>query len=205
MATKKTKRKASALTTAERKLLTKLAKKAGLNVGPRIEVPRVSRGTKRITNTSRRHFWTDGTNAYLRRKKANPAICERTDEKVRKGEYKHVRTSDDVEIYEIAEDSPLRRRQLAVNEMSDKSLETAIVRAACKEDWRLYYDAVSELGYRFKNSPLPAGTAHLQYQTQMRYIEHRILRRGGPSPMMIQHQLAAIRKERTGTRIHLPH
>lgn len=199
------KKKPPMLTAAERKTLRSLLDKLDGVDTPRIETPRENTTGRKVRNANKRAFWIDGVNAHLRRKKANPAIIERTDEKVRKGEYKHVRTSDDVEIYEIAEWSPLRRKKVNVSEMSEKALEKAIVRAACKEDWRLYYDAASELAYRYKNSELPQATAQLQYQTQMRYIEHRIMRRGGPTPMRIQSELASIRKQRTGTRIYLPH
>jgi hypothetical protein len=39
----------------------------------------------------------------------------------------------------------------------------------------------------------------------MQYLELRIMRRGGPSPFEIENELRAIRKQRTGTRIYLPH
>lgn len=192
------------LSAAEMATLRKLLAKAdGSELLTRIETPRVKE-TKNFRKV-KRAFWTDGTHAYLRRKKANPAIRERTDEKVKRGEYKHIKTSDDVEIYEIAETSPLRRKKVEMGQLSEAALIRCIVRYACKEEWRLYYDAVSELAYRYKNSGFPAATAELQLQTTMAYLEHRIMRRGGPSPMLIAHQLRAIRKERTGTQIFLPH
>jgi hypothetical protein len=64
---------------------------------------------------------------------------------------------------------------------------------------------VSEYAYRFKNGGLPAGTAEMMLQQQMRYIEHRIMRRGGPTPMRIHSELAGIRKQRSGSRLYLPH
>lgn len=169
---------------------------------PRIEVPKVKAGRK-IRNTTRA-FWTDGENAYLRRKRANPAIIERTDAKVKTGEYKHARTSDDVEIYEIAEWSKLKRKALNLTEMSMKSIEKHIVKAACAEDWKLYYDAVSEYAYRHKSGDLPEGTSQLMYTQSMAYLEHRIMRRGGPTPMRIQAELQGIRTQRTGTRLFVP-
>jgi hypothetical protein len=170
----------------------------------RIETPRLNSTGRKIRNT-KRAFWLDGVHAYLRRKRANPAIIERCDAKLRSGEYRYVATSDDVEIYEISEDSPLRRKKLDLSEMPLKAIERAIVRAACDEDWRLYYDAVSEYAHRHKVSDLPLATSQKMYQTAMRYLELRIMRRGGPTPMRIQAELAGIRKQRTGTRLFLPH
>lgn len=188
------------LTAAERKLLDKLLGKAG---DIRIETPRLKGGEAKTKNT-RRAFWTDGIHAYLRRKRANPGIIERTAAKVKAGEYKHVKTSDDVEIYEISDDSPLRRRKLDVVDMPIGQVEREIVTAACKRDWRLYYDAVSELTYRYKNGDLPSGTAELILQQTMQYLHLRISRRGGPGDVEIGQALAGIRKERTGRRVFLP-
>jgi len=196
-------RKPAALTAAERKLLRKLLAKSEASAEPRVEVPRVAAGRK-IKNTSRA-FWTDGTNAHLRRKRANPAMVERVDAKVKAGEYRHVRTSDDVEIYEIAEWSSLRRKKLDISQMPITRVEACIVRSACKGDWALYYDAVSEYAHRYKHGSLPSNTAEMMLQQQMRYLELRIMRRGGPTPMMIHNELSKVRKARTGTQIFLPH
>lgn len=197
-------KKPATLTVTERKLLAKLAAKAGLIVAePQIETPRMTRETN--VKKSNRAFWTDGAHAFLRRKKANPAMRERVNEKVKKREYTHVKTSDDVEIYAIAEWSPLYRRQLNLQQISTMRIESHIIRAACKGDWRLYYDAVSEYAHRHKNSQLPSATGEMMLQQSMRYLEHRIMRRGGPTPMMIHHELSKIRKERTGAQIFLPH
>jgi hypothetical protein len=152
---------------------------------------------------TKRGFAIDGTHAFLRRRTANSLIAERTDNKARKGEYRHVGTFDDVEVYEISEDSPLRRKKQDLGELSIESIEKAIILAACKREWRLYYDAVSELAYRYKNSNLPGETSETILQTTMKYLHLRILRRGGPSDFEIANNLASIRKERTGRQIYM--
>jgi len=200
-------KKKQGLTAAELETLRTLLAKAAPEpqekpAAPRIEVPRV-KGGRKIKNT-KRAFWTDGENAYLRRKRANPAIIERTDSKVKTGEYTHVRTSDDVQVYEIAEWSKLKRKALNLTEMSMKTIERHIVKAACAEDWKLYYDAVSEYAHRHKDTDLPQGTSQLMYQQSMAYLEHRIMRRGGPTPMRIQAELSGIRQARTKSRLYLP-
>jgi hypothetical protein len=188
-----------ALTAKEQATLQRLLAKADVH----IETPRLKGGDGKTKNT-RRAFWTDGTHAYLRRKKANEGIAARTDAKVKAGEYRHVKTSDDVEIFEIADDSPLRRQKLDVSEMPLGQIEREIVAAACKRDWPLYYDAVSELAHRYKNGDLPSGTAETILQNTMQYLHVRILRRGGPSDVEIGQALAGIRKARTGKRVFLP-
>lgn len=206
----------STLTAAEQKVLKHLLAKAGNDGLPRIEVPRLKQeGRKeRARRNVNRAFWIDGVHAYLRRKKANTAIIERVDKHVKSGDYKHVRTSDDVEIYEIDDTSPLRRRKLDMTELTDSALERVIVKFACKHDYKTYYDAVSELAHRIKSGivqndrgelvELPQGTTQLIFQSTMSYIELRIMRRGGPTPMMIQQELKAIREKRTGSKIYLP-
>lgn len=191
------------LTKAERATLKRLLAKAGKGAEIRVETPRLKGGEPRTKNT-RRAFWTDGTHAYLRRKKANPGIIERTDAKVKRGEYRHVKTTDDVEIFEISDDSPLRRKKLEMTEMTDSMVERHIVVSACGRDWRTYYDAVSELAYRHKNGGLPQATGDMIFQQTMQYLHLRIHRRGGPGNVEINRELAKIRKERTGSRIFLP-
>lgn len=169
--------------------------------GTIIEVPRLKGGEGRTKNT-KRGFWIDGTHAYLRAKKATPAMKERVAQKVKTGEYRHVKTTDDVQIFEIADDSPLRRKPLDISQLSASQIELAIVKSACARDWRLYYDAVSELGFRLKNE-LPAGTAHKVLQDLMKYLHLRIARRGGPNDFEIARELAGIRKQRSGRQIFL--
>jgi hypothetical protein len=191
------------LTKAETALLKKLLDKAE---GPRIEPKATPKGRKQSTRTtSTRSFWTDGECAYLRRKKANPAVIERADKKIAAGEYVHLSTSDDVEVYQIADWSNLKRKKMSLAEKSMKDLERQIVQSACKDDWKLYYDAVSEYAYRFKNSGYPPNTAETMLQTSMNYLEHRIMRRGGPTPIRIHSEIAALRQKRSGSRLYITH
>lgn len=202
------------LTAAERKVLKHLLAKAGEDDLPRIEVPRLKAEGRKAKRNTNRAFWIDGVHAYLRRKKANPGIRERVDKHVKSGDYRHVRTSDDVEIYEISDTSPLRRRKIDMTELTDSALERMIVKYACKHEYKTYYDAVSELAHRIKAGmiqndrgewmELPEGTRQLIFQQTMQYIELRIMRRGGPTPMMIANELKGIREKRSGSQIYLP-
>jgi hypothetical protein len=184
----------------------KRKKKPAKKAAPRIERPRLA-GPEMKRNPIRdakRAFAIDGTHVYFRRKKANPAMKERVDAKIRSGEYTHVRTDDGVETYAISEDSPLRRRKLDLTEMSGQQIEQHIIVAACGRDWKLYYDAVSELAYRYKNGNLPAGNAETMLQETMRYLHLRIGRRGGPNEMEIGLALKNVRQQRTGRQVFLP-
>ena len=173
---------------------------------PRIEGVRLKHEwEKNPLKGSKRAFAIDGTHAFMRRAKANPSIIERTEAKARSGEYRHVGTFDDVEVYEIADDSPLRRKKKNLAELTIPRIEAEIVRAGTKRDWKLYYDATAELAYRYKNGDLPVATAHTMLQSTMKYLHQRILRRGGPSEFEIGAALKDVRKQRTGSTLYVPH
>lgn len=170
----------------------------------RIERPRLEGGDnpRNPMKHAKRAYYCDGTHVYLRRKKANPGIIDRIAKQIKAGDLKHVRTDDGVETYAVDESSPLKRKHLSLQDMTPMQLEQQIIQAACKRDWRLYYDAVSEMAYQYKNS-LPANTADLAYQSTMQYLHLRIGRRGGPNDAEINRELKNVRAQRSGTQIFL--
>lgn len=151
----------------------------------------------------KQHFKIDGKKLFIRRAQCNPGFVQRVDDKILEGEYKHVETTGDVEVYEIGDASPLRRATLSHLTMRD--IEMAIITAACKRDFALYHDACSELAVRYRTNAsgeeLPTGTARTLYVEHMAYIELRILRRGGPSEFEIKRELGAINERKRGRKI----
>lgn len=143
---------------------------------------------------------------YLRRAKATPNFLEAVTKKIRSGEYVHRETTDDVEVYEIAEWSPMFRGKVTLGEMPIRSVEMAIVLAACERDFKGYRDAAEELARRYKGGevstgsgePLHLGAALQEYQRTMLYLEQRILRRGGPSGVEIQMRLRDLNAAKRG-------
>lgn len=156
--------------------------------------------------TPKQNFRIDGTRLYVRRKSCNEGFLQRVDDKILAGEYKHVETSDDVEVYEINDASPMRRA--VVSSMTMRGVEAAIIGAACKRDFQLYHDACSELAVRYRTNgqgeELPTELGRTLYIDHMRYIELRIWRRGGPTPIEIERELGAINAKKRGRAIVIP-
>jgi hypothetical protein len=153
----------------------------------------------------KQNFRIDGQRLYIRRKLCNEGFLQRVDDKILAGEYKHIETSDDVEIYEINDASPMRRA--VMHHLTQKDVERAIIESACKRDFQLYHDACSELATRFRSvngEDLPTEMARTLYVDAMKYLELRIMRRGGPSPFEIQRELAAINQKKRGRTIVIP-
>jgi len=155
---------------------------------------------RKLANTDARAFWYQGNKLHLRRGKANPAFVQRVDEKVGLGDYIHIATTGDVEVYEIPARSALHKRELGLGVLTDKMVEQRIVQAACDRDFVLYRDAAEELAKRARftdsGEPMDAGTALFQFQQTMRHIEQRILARGGPSPVEIQTRMRDLVKQK---------
>jgi len=159
--------------------------------------------TKRnLANTETRSFWYDGNKLYLRRAKANPAFSSRVDEKVADGEYIHESTTGDVEVYDIPARSPLHKKRAGLGVLTNKQVEQRIVQAACERDWKLYRDAVEEFARRSRTTgsgeELHQASALFMFQRDMKYIESRILNRGGPSPVEIQMRMRELAAQKRG-------
>lgn len=149
---------------------------------------------------------------YLRRAKATPNFLESVTKKIRSGEYQHERTEGDVEVYRIAEWSPMFRGKQTLGEMPMRQVETEIIKFAVARDFKGYKDACEELARRYKGgevatdtgTPLHLAEALAAYQRAMVYLEQRILRRGGPSAIEIQMRLRDLAAAKKGRVIMSP-
>lgn len=143
---------------------------------------------------------------YLRRAKATPNFLESVRKKIKTGEYVHAETTDDVEVYDIAEWSPMFRGKQKLGEMPLRQVEMEIIRFACARDFKCYREACEELARRYKGGevttstgePLDLASALQEYQRTMLYLEQRILRRGGPSGVEIQMRLRDLNAAKRG-------
>lgn len=182
----------------------------------RIEAPKLKGGDRKRSplQGTKRAFAIDGTHAFLRRKRANPAIIERTAAKVEAGEYRHVATFDDVEVYEIADSSPLRRKKMDLSQLSVDSLVKLAVDAVAGKrkdgglkapDFKLYRDIVEELYSKVREEGHMPAFAAAECERLVKYITFRSLRRGGPSQFAISHALGELRKQRSGRSVYLAH
>lgn len=155
----------------------------------------------------KRTWASDGEYVYFRRSQANPATLERHEKFLRTGDYQHIATEDDVEIYKLQESSPFYRQNGGnLLEADFISLRRHAVLAACRHDYGLFHDILEEISSRLKGAFHPA-EAKGQYDELLTYIFHLINLRGGPSNVAIDRGFQAVRKRRgvgSGRVIALP-
>ena len=148
---------------------------------------------------------------WLRRSKANPATIKRTEEKIRSGEYRHLETNADVELYEIAEWSDLAVKSL--DQYSIEALENGYVGLCLKRDWDSLIMVADELKRRYSGGLEGNYLADpRQLQSVLQTIEHQLQNRmywdpTTPSPAEIHNEMKAARQRAQGNRmgaIYLP-
>ena len=127
---------------------------------------------------------------------ANPTTYERHKRFLAEGQYTHVETQDDVEIYKVSPDSPFARKGLYLGELSDADVRRQVVRMACQRDWVAYTDCLEELFGRLKNRGYDANFGAAVREDYLKYIEIQIAMRGGPAPEECASGLTRVRKNR---------
>lgn len=169
---------------------------------------------KKLSGTSR--MWlSDGEYVYFRPTRvvdgvktvvANPTTLQRHNRFLSEGQYTHVETQDDVEIYRINEGSAFARKGVYLGELKDSDVRRAVALAACSRDWGLYVDCLEEMAGRIKGRYDP-GMAKQVYDDQLAYIANLISMRGGPTAGECAAGLSTVRTRRgvgTGKLIMLP-
>lgn len=170
---------------------------------PRIRAGKKLKNEKSRAPSMRKHIlgksrtWAcDGEYVYFRRKQANPATLERHEKFLKTGDYIHVETQDDVEVYSLQESSPFKRQtQVNLADVDDSRVRRAAVLAACRRDWPFYVDALEELAGRIKGRFHP-GFAETMWSDALRYIETLIDMRGGPARLERDREIIAVRQRR---------
>jgi hypothetical protein len=120
----------------------------------------------------------------------------RHDEALARGDYTYVQTQDDVEICKINESSPFFRKGLFLGEMDEATVQRQVILAACKMDWVLYTDALTELAGRIKSSWAYPEQGQLAWKERLTYLEGLIAMRGGPTRAHIAAGLQKVRQAR---------
>jgi hypothetical protein len=139
-----------------------------------------------------RVWWCDGEYVFFRRKRANPATLERHNKFTSVGNYVHVETQDDVEIYQLQEGSPFKRRALDLGAIPMSDVQRQAVLAACRRDYKTFIDCLSEISARLKDA-FHEAFAKTLYTERLNYIFQLIQLRGGPTQVEID---SAVRAER---------
>jgi hypothetical protein len=123
------------------------------------------------------------------------------------GDYTYVETQDDVEICRVNPQSALYRKGRYLGELDDAALRRGIALAACKRDWTLYVDMLTEVSGRIKSKVHPSMAAVI-YNEMLEYVNILIAQRWGPSPAECAQGLQSVRQRRgegSGQMILLPH
>jgi len=164
----------------------------------RQRAPSMSRGI-----LGKKRVWaSDGEFVYFRRAKSNPATLQRHEAFLKTGDYQHVETQDDVEIYKLMPSSPFARRQRNLAELDDYNVRRQAALAACRREWGLFIDALEELSGRIK-SRWAGAMATTVYDENLTAIFLAIDMRGGPSKAEIDREFAAARQRRGADRKRL--
>jgi hypothetical protein len=148
-----------------------------------------------------RIWFTDGEYIWFRRNKANPATLERHNKFVASGDYKHIETQDDIEVYQLQDSSQFKvqtGRQVDIGVMDNYNVRRQAVLAACKRDWKAFRDIMSYLRERLNNrhqNPKQPGVvtplAENIYAEMYLAVLEAINQRNGPSAGEINKELMA--------------
>ena len=144
----------------------------------------------------RTRVWaSDGEYVYFRRKKSNPETLKRHEAFLKTGDYQHVQTQDDVEIYKLMPTSPFARPQRDLTTLDAYNVRREAALAACRRDWATFVDALSELSTRIK-SQYHDSFARTVYEDNLTAVFLAIDMRGGPSRVEIDREVKALRTRR---------
>lgn len=196
----------------------KKRRKKAIKVEPGAKLPfenkRAHAMIKKLSGNSR--MWVcDGEYVYFRPTRvvegvktvvANPTTMARHNRFLSEGQYTHIETQDDVEVYRVNEGSAFARKGFYLGEMKDSDVRRAVALAACARDWPLYVDCLEELAGRIKGRYDP-GMAKQIYDDQLSYIATLISMRGGPTAGECAAGLSNVRSRRgmnSGKVIMLP-
>jgi hypothetical protein len=156
-----------------------------------------------------RIWFTDGDYIWFRRSKSNPATLERHNKFCAMGDYEHIETQGDIEVYKLRESSPFKTkdakqevvngRQVDIGVMDNYNIRRQAALAACKRDWKAFQDIMAYLRERIAQSnqnPNAPGTvsplADNIYAEQYLAVMEAINQRNGPSPGEINKELMAL-------------
>lgn len=150
-----------------------------------------------------RVWWCDGEHIWFRRRAANPATLGRHNRFVAKGDYKYIRTDDDVELYALEEQSPFaikQKKTINLDEFDFWNVQRMAAKAACKHDWQQFLDIVAYIRDKL-NQNVGEKTelrwtqtwADMKFAEVYEYLMEMIAKRNGPSAQQINVEVAALR------------
>ena len=151
-----------------------------------------------------RIWWCDGEYIWFRRSKSNPETLKRHNKFVEDGDYKHVETQGDVEIYQLQPQSIFKSdviagKQIDIAQMNNYNLRRQAALAACRRDWQAFRDIMTFLRERInainscdktpgQTTPLAENIYAENYVAVMNSIEQR----DGPGAGEINRELLSM-------------
>lgn len=149
-----------------------------------------ARAMQKRMDMSARIWCTDGEFLWFRPRRmvdgkmtqvANPAIIERHERFVRKGDLTFLGNQDDVSIWRVNPQSPFHSSQgLYLERMTEGQIIRACIVSAVKRDWELYADILEDLAMKIKGTDVgPLGG--LRWKECLDYIQQQLDQRRGPS------------------------
>lgn len=150
----------------------------------------------------------DGEYVYFRRKQANPATLERHNKFLKTGQFKHIKTEEDVEIYQLQESSPFKREPENLAVLTITQIRRTAIKAGVARDWKLFVDCISELATKFKSQRwevdgkvVSAGDPFVKdlYEESLQYVFLMIWKSGGPLQPEIDAGVQSVRQSRGET------
>lgn len=146
-------------------------------------------------------WFCDGDYIWLRRSKANPATLERHDRFVANGDYAHVETQGDVEVWELQDQSQFKRRggkEINLSQMDEYNIRRLAARQACKRDWPAFNEIMTYLRDRIRgNYGAHSAQADIVWTETYAAVMAAIAMRNGPTPPEVNNELLAL-MQRTG-------
>ena len=157
-----------------------------------------------------RVWFTDGDYIWFRRRLANPATLERHNRFTANGDYEHIGTSDDVEVYKLNEKSPFKIRPperagaqprvLDLAQMDWYNVRRQAAKAAVRRDWKTFRDIVAFMRESLNRnvgqdteSKWTQGFCDTIWAETYQALMLSIKMRGGPTPVEINAALNGLR------------
>lgn len=157
-----------------------------------------------------RVWFTDGAFIWFRRKKANPATLERHNRFTANGDYKHIGTSDDVEVYQLNETSPFKikppdrvggqPRVLDLEQLDWYNVRRQAAKAAVRRDWQTFSDILAFMREALNRNvgndtqaKWTQGFCDLMFAETYQALMNSIKMRGGPTAVEINAALNSLR------------
>lgn len=143
-----------------------------------------------------RTWATDGEYIWFRRKQSNPETLQRHNAFVAAGDYQHIETQDDVEVYKLMPQSKfIKHKTLDLAKLKLHDVRRQAILAVCRRDWKTFLDICGYIKEIY-TAKYHTAFADQKYAEDYIMMMSAVKQRHGPSPGEINRELAAILQTR---------